>query len=1027
MATNDLGATNITNGGTIRTQSTTSTPLPTAKTWAGTVTYDATTGGQTIVAATSYNNLTFGNTSGTQTLGGAITLASSGTLAINAGTFDPLAYQITGSGSNTLTVASGATLRVGASTFALNYNSGFTTKTLTSGSTVDYNANGDQTILANLSYSNLTTSTGGTKTLGGAPTISGVMTIGSGSTLALGANTLTLSGTSGTPFVATGTLQGDTGTVAFTGDNASGNTTIPTAAYNSITINNVAGTETYVMGGAITANATGTLRITNGIFDTSSSGNYSLTTGYIDIASAVTAIFNANASTITLNGTSAIGTLIYRGANGAFNAGTGTVIVNPDATFSSIVANAVTFNNLTLSPTLSADRTYAIGNTITVNGDFIINPSGSANRLTVNLGAVTVGATKTTTIQGSGSASSTLSMGTYGLSTGFLDIESGGTFSAGSSGTKTLTGTTGTLMTLGGTGVFTAGTSTVNINGAGSNIINSGNFTGSNKLYSLIINASGYTKTLGGNLELDPSQTLTITAGTLSTGASNYSLTAGKVNIADSAAATLNINASTLYLNATSGTLLTKGTNGAFTAGTNSTVNISGNGDANVNSGIPTFYNLTLSGTGVKTLANSITLASNGTLSVSAGALNPAGWLVTGNGTNTLNVANGAIIKVAASTFAGNYSAGFTTKTLSSGSTVDYSGNGDQTIDNSLSYSNLATSTSGIKSLGGITTATGTVTINTGTTLYTTSTNHYTLNAGSITMNGGTFLPQSSTINLTGTGTVFTYTSGTITPATSIIKITDTSSSNKTFNGGGQTFNNLLLTGAGTGDYTIAGSNTFNDFAIDTPPHIVGFTTGTTTTATSFTVSGTAGNLNILQSSVSGAPWFIFGSGSNVLNYIAVGDSIVSGGTFQALNGQDLGRNSGWILGVQIYGGNKARGGAAIESGTTPDTGQGGGGTSGGGNVVLPQCSDTIDNDSDTYIDTLDANCHLDGDLQKDYVPTWDSETTSPVSNTGGGQGGGGGDLGFLFNKIYSIFKLSSFGVLKNSLLGMAFNSLFNI
>jgi hypothetical protein len=93
----------------------------------------------------------------------------------------------------------------------------------------------------------------------------------------------------------------------------------------------------------------------------------------------------------------------------------------------------------------------------------------------------------------------------------------------------------------------------------------------------------------------------------------------------------------------------------------------------------------------------------------------------------------------------------------------------------------------------------------------------------------------------------------------------------------------------------------------------------------------------------------------------------------------------------------------------------------------LPQCSDTIDNDSDTYVDTLDANCHLDGDLQKDYVPTWDSETTSPVSNTGGGQGGGGGDLGFLFNKIYSIFNLPSFGISKNSLLGMAFNSLFNI
>ena len=998
MATYDLATTNITNGGTIRTQSTSATPLPSGKTWAGTVTYDATTGGQTIVAATSYNNLTLGNSSGTQTLGGAITLASSGTLAISAGTFDAGNNLVTGAGSNTLTVANGATLKIGASTFTGNFSSGFTTKTFSAGSTVDYSSNGAQTIL-NTTYSNLNTSTGGTKTLIGNTTVSSVMTIGSGSTLALGTSIqLTLSGTNGVPLVINGTLQADTGTVVFSGDNVSGNTTIPATTYYGIMVNNSA--ETYVLGGNTTASTSGLLNVWDGTFDTSATGNYSLSIGKISIANRATAILNANGSMITLNDISGTGYLFFRNPSGVFNAGASTIVINSDVT-ANIFSNTQTINNLSLSPTLTNDRTYSIssGNTITLTGNLLINPSGSANRLTVNtVGVINVDATKTTTVQGSGSASSTLSMATNALSTGFLDIESGGTLSA-TSGALTLTGTTGTLMTRAGTGVYTAGTSLVTISGAGSNTINSGTFTGTNKIYSMTINASGYTKTLGGDFELDPAGTLMVTAGTFDTSASgNYALTVGKISVATSQ--TFNANNSTITLNATSGTLFTK--NGTFNAG-GSTVNLSGNGDTTINSGSPTFYNLTSSGTGTKILSALILFASGGTLNVSAGTFDPSTYLITGSGSNTLTVANGATLRVGASTFAGNYNSGFTTKTFASGSTVDYFSNGTQTIDNTLSYSNLSTSTGGTKILGGDTTATGAVTINTGSTLDTTTANHYTLNAGSITMNGGTFTPKASTINLTGTGTIFNYTSGNITPATSTLKITDTSSNNKTFAGGGQTFNNLLLTGAGTGDYTIAGSNTFNDFAIDTPPHTVNFTTGTTTTATSFTVSGTAGNLNTLQSSIAGAPWTIVGSGTNVLNYISVGDSMVSGsGTFQALNSQDLGRNYGWILGTQLYGGGgvKARGGSAIESSGTPDAGQDGGGTSGGSNVVLPQCSDSIDNDSDTLIDANDPNCHLDGDLQKAYVPTWDSETTSPVSNTGGGQGGGGGDLGYLFDKI---------------------------
>ena len=424
-----------------------------------------------------------------------------------------------------------------------------------------------------------------------------------------------------------------------------------------------------------------------------------------------------------------------------------------------------------------------------------------------------------------------------------------------------------------------------------------------------------------------------------------------------------------------------------------------------------TYGNLTLSNSsGTQTLGGAITLTSNGTLNVSSGTFDPSTYLITGSGTNTLSVSNGATIRVGASTFAGNYSSGFTTKTLSSGSTVDYFSSGAQTIDGSLSYSNLSTSTGGTKSLGAVTTATGAVTINSGSTLDTTSANYYTLNAGSIVMNGGTFLPQASIINLTGTSTVFNYTSGTITPATSTFEITDTSSNNKTFAGGGHAYNNIWITGAGTGDYTITGSNTFNDFKVDTPPHTINFGAGSSTSLTTFTVSGTVGNYNIFKSTTSGSPWTITSLNASpiVLNYISISDSIASGsGAFQALNSQDGGMNLGWLFGATLTRTAGLSGGGSsgnIDSNATPNAGVSGGGTGGGNNIVLPQCSDSIDNDSDGNTDTNDANCHLDGDLQKAYVPTWNSETTSPVSNTGGGEGGGStGDLGYLLDKIYSV------------------------
>lgn len=134
------------------------------------------------------------------------------------------------------------------------------------------------------------------------------------------------------------------------------------------------------------------------------------------------------------------------------------------------------------------------------------------------------------------------------------------------------------------------------------------------------------------------------------------------------------------------------------------------------------------------------------------------------------------------------------------------------------------------------------------------------------------------TINLALSGTVWNVPGLAITSGTSTIKVIDTSSSAKTFAGSNNTYYNFWITGAGTGTYTITGSNTFNDFKIDTPPHTTSFQAGSLQRLETFTVSGTAGNIMTLQSTVSGSPWFLhkITPGTVTRDYLSLRDSHVS-------------------------------------------------------------------------------------------------------------------------------------------------------
>jgi hypothetical protein len=136
----------------------------------------------------------------------------------------------------------------------------------------------------------------------------------------------------------------------------------------------------------------------------------------------------------------------------------------------------------------------------------------------------------------------------------------------------------------------------------------------------------------------------------------------------------------------------------------------------------------------------------------------------------------------------------------------------------------------------------------------------------------------------------------TLNTETSTIKFSDTSATSKTFTGGGLTYNNFEISATtGTASYIVAGSNTFNDFkSSKTVASTITLTAGTTQTVTTFTVSGTSGNIITLNSSSAGsAATLSDSSGVNILSYCSIQDVTGAGGaTWQARDSSNVSGNS---------------------------------------------------------------------------------------------------------------------------------------
>lgn len=119
-----------------------------------------------------------------------------------------------------------------------------------------------------------------------------------------------------------------------------------------------------------------------------------------------------------------------------------------------------------------------------------------------------------------------------------------------------------------------------------------------------------------------------------------------------------------------------------------------------------------------------------------------------------------------------------------------------------------------------------------------------------------------------------------------------------TFTGGGLIYYNLWFVGGSSViSFAITGANTFNDIRDNdaNAPHTIVFP-NSTTTVSSFTISGAASKLVTLQRTGASGSWTISkASGTTLVNYTSISRSIATGGaTWNASNSTNGGNNTGW-------------------------------------------------------------------------------------------------------------------------------------
>jgi len=217
--------------------------------------------------------------------------------------------------------------------------------------------------------------------------------------------------------------------------------------------------------------------------------------------------------------------------------------------------------------------------------------------------------------------------------------------------------------------------------------------------------------------------------------------------------------------------------------------------------------------------------------------------------------------------------------TPSGSTTITFSGRGIQTItSNGIAFSNSIT----VDCFTGTVQLADALTLGSARTLTVTS---GTFDAVTYNVSAGTFtLQTSSTIKMgsgtwtaSGTGTVWGHSTGTIFyKGTANILLSDTSTTARTFNATGYTFNKLTIGGTtGTSTLTMAVSGCqFSELAsTKTIAHTIDFGTTTTLSLGAWTVTGTVGNVVTVAGT---ATLTIAGARVSGVDYLALGTTTIS-------------------------------------------------------------------------------------------------------------------------------------------------------
>ncbi|QLC67035.1 T9SS sorting signal type C domain-containing protein [Flavobacterium sp. LPB0248] len=470
MATNQLlgTPTTITNNGLIRTQNTSTTPIPVGLSWGGTVQYD---GANQTISRGTYNNLTISG-SGEKAAGG--NLIVNGNLTTIVGT---TLNMVTNQLSGTLTtIANGGIIRT-QSTNATPIPTGKTW-----GGTVQYdrNDNSAQTVSQGI-YNNLAISGSGSKTASGNLTVNNDFTL-SGGTFVANNGTSYVHNILGNYIQTGGIFDFNAGTSGVSNVNIAGNFT-NTAGAGSITTVGV------VQNGIFNFNKNGIQTLTMPTSDAAIWVKYNVNAGSTLKLASDFSLSTAFASDtdlwmgeLNVSGTIDFGTFKVIGSGGRGNTGTAKFILNSGASL--ITANAGGIDG-SVPVATTMIRSFSSGANYTFNGT-VAQVTSTGMPATVN----------NLTINNTHASGVTLSQAT--TASGNITIGTGSALDVSASNFAVIVG--GNFAS---SGNYIPRLGTVTLNGSGAQSFNVSNFN------NLTLSGSGTksftgTTTVGGALIINP-------------------------------------------------------------------------------------------------------------------------------------------------------------------------------------------------------------------------------------------------------------------------------------------------------------------------------------------------------------------------------------------------------------------------------------------------------------------------------------------------------------------------------------------